>query len=229
MRAKDFNRAISFMYILFVFASCKQAYQESIAQTDSQNTSNQKMENNSELPENLIENSNILETYNQYLSETGYYKNLTQEDLKFISMYVEPSNFNTIAIKLCSNEYSQTTKNATVIETEKNELELLDDDNLSGYDLFTGDRREECLDYRILGNIEEYILDNNIEPLEFTTKKISAWNGRDLEFIHAWYGDEVVDCLTENGFPLPIYDVDDFYDAYQESEFYNPEKIMIKK
>ncbi len=171
-----------------------------------------------DISNNLLQTSKILMNYNSYLQEIGSSKRLTQEDLKIIEVNTNNGeNPAILTIKLNDSEYVQVGSDYIIAATEERELLLVN--YLFDLDLFTGSKLVED-NFIVLDNVWDYISANNIEPIGYTTQKYSSWSDSDADFVRTFYGDDVLECLQENGFPLPLYDVSDFYMAYQEKNVF---------
>lgn len=165
-----------------------------------------------ETPKMLGETNDTLLKYNTTLKNMGSKKVLTEEDLRIIN---ENCNYGTISLKLADNTYTQVGNDYKFIETEEGKLELIISDS---YDMLTGLPRIKD-DYTIIDDFANFVSDNNVEPIGYNTQKWAGWSNHDSEIIRANYGEDVLYCLRENGFPLVCYDVNDLVHAYYQSKF----------
>lgn len=179
-----------------------------------------------EFPSLLSQTDQTLLKYNDWLQKNGSNKRLTTEDLRIIEAQTNshPEDLfsktilGTISIKINSNEYRQVGANEyNFVETIDGNLELRFS-NLP-FDMLTGKDAPYINEDTMISTFGEYIIDNEIEPIGYTTQSLSAWSDEDTVFIRENYGEDILECLRANGFPLPCYDVNDFYKAYYESKF----------
>lgn len=171
--------------------------------------------------ENLVEATKLLgETndtllkYNMALKNIGSKKVLTEEDLRIIN---ENCIYSTNSLKLADNTYTQVGDDYKFIETEDGSFQLR---FVGNYDMLTGLPRVKN-DYTIIDDFANFVSDNNVEPIGYNTQKWPAWGDRATEFVRTNYGEDVLYCLRENGFPLVCYDVNDLVHAYYQSKFAN--------
>lgn len=202
----------------------------------------EKMENKTMVVPSLFsETDKTLLKYNNWLEQVGSNKKLTQEDLKIIEAQTNshPEEINvkkmrgimngTISIKIRPNEYRQVgAREYDFVETEDGNLEL----RFNGcevFDFLTGKEiRYDNRDVNRISTFREFVIENDIYPIGYTTQVVSSWGDEDTHFIRERYGEDILECLRENGFPLPCYDVNDFYKIYYESKF-DIFKLVLKK
>lgn len=162
----------------------------------------------------LSETENTLNIYNECLKKMGSREVLTQKDLENIIMNI---NLNTFAIKLNDGEYSQVGyDDYNIVKMNDGGIRLYLDSPFINiqYDLFT---KKECSFeemYTTLETIGECIQNNAIDPIGIRPQKNPGWTDEEKEFIRETYGEDVLDCFKQEGFPLSCYDVNDFYNAY---------------
>lgn len=202
----------------------------------------EKMENKTMVvPSIFSETDKTLLKYNNWLEQVGSNKKLTQEDIKIIEAQTNshPEEINvkkmrgimngTISIKIRPNEYRQVGVNEyDFVETEDGNLELrFNDCEVS--DFLTGKEiRYDNRDVNRISTFKEFVIENDIYPVGYTTQVVPSWGDEDTQFIKEYYGEDILECLRENGFPLPCYDVNDFYKIYYESKF-DILKLGLKK
>ena len=160
------------------------------------------------------ETNDVLATYNQFLQQRNSDKVLTEEDIRIIEENTHDGCL--ISVKLGDDQYTQVGPEYIMAETENQELVLLAPISIANLDMFTSnevDRR----DLNKLGTLGDYIAENNIDTVGYTLQKYRSWSDHGVSYVRENYGEDVLNCLQENGFPLPVYDVQDFYDAYAQS------------
>lgn len=150
----------------------------------------------------------ILIKYNTYLYKMGSKTRLTEEAIQKIE---DHTNEGTLALRLLNGEIVQVGTEYAVSKNADRGIELRLDYETE-LDFFTLLKSEEEQIHELC-KLGDYITQNDIEKIDYTTQKQPCWSDRDSEFIRENFSEEILDCLTENGFPLPVYDVRDFYNA----------------
>lgn len=175
----------------------------------------------------FTETDNTLFKYNSWLQKLGSEKKLTIEDLEWIERNVNNRHPNDgiISIKLQDGDYGQVGKDYLVIVNEENNIELICDTATTSTDLLKGIPRVQK-EFTVIDTVEDFICKNNIETIGYTTQKWPAWDDQDSEFIKKSYGEDVLYCLEENGYPLPCYDANDLYKSYYE-QLFNIENLKL--
>ncbi len=159
-----------------------------------------------------------LETYNSYLAQAGSLKRLTEEDLAKIEAINETDD-KTIAIQIDDFEINEVkTKSYQVCENENGELELgfIDPKFKSNY--FKSSCEQESMTNStrtVLNPLGTFIEENDIEPMGYTNS-FPVWDEEKVNFVIQHYGEDVLDCFQEYGFPVFLYDVNAFYEAHQK-------------
>lgn len=168
-----------------------------------------------ELPKLLSETEDTLFVYNSYLEKMGSNKRLTADDLRLIC---ENSHMNIMSIKLKNNDYSQVGNDYTFSVNEYGELELVLENALNRYDQLTKTRTLKN-NYKIVAKFDDFIGENGVEPLGYTRQIAPGWDDHSAAFVRENYGEDVLNCLQEKGFPLVCFSAQALYDAYYESLF----------
>lgn len=65
--------------------------------------------------------------------------------------------------------------------------------------------------------VGEFIEENGIQPIGYINSW-PAWNDKEVKFVRENYGEDVLDCMQEYGFPIKAYYVQYFYDAYEKMQ-----------
>lgn len=162
----------------------------------------------------MTETNKTLKVYNEYLEQIGSLERMTEQELDDIARETNP---HTISIKLNNGNYSQVGLDYNIISNANNNIKLIMPDFITGletYDMFTGTIITDYTGFDQYQSLNNCISENDINPIGYTTQKSPAWDDTDKEYIRQNYGEEVLNCLQELGFPLYVYDVNSFYEVY---------------
>lgn len=183
----------------------------------------------------------LLELYNSYLKSLNSDKILTEEDIKYIEE--NTNNPCIVLIKLNDNECAQIGTDYHFCEYENDKLILISREHPmmeypSGeivyklrkdtYDLLTFEKLSDEI-VKDLGTFYDYSFDKGVQKIGYTKPKFIGYSYSDKDFIIENYGDDVFRCLSKYGFPLPLYDVEDFYKVYNENKSQNKQKSLELK
>ncbi len=161
-----------------------------------------------------------LETYNSYLAQIGSLKRLTEEDLAKIEAINETRN-QTIAIQIDEFEINEVnTENYNVCENENGELELgFGNPKFSGnyFESIYEQKLDGIKQRKVLSSLDTFIKENGIEPMGYTNS-FPKWDEEKVNYVIENYGEDVLDCFQEYGFPISLYDVNSFYEVYESSQ-----------
>lgn len=128
----------------------------------------------------------------------------TTEDLMIIEQDINGFYVNEngkLFIKLTNGEYIETYSNYNLYSKDGETLELTDNTNL--------------VNVEYLGNLRDYIIENEIEPSEYKMVDIPNVDG---DYILNKYGEDVYHSLEEDGYPILCFDVADLYKVYEEQK-----------
>lgn len=161
-----------------------------------------------------------LEKYNTYLHKIGSDKQLTEKDLEAI-LYSNLDEDETISIQVDEFEFKQIgTKTYNVCVDENGNLSLHFRERQVKRDFFKPlESEEDTIESKkvVLSTIGEFIEENGIQPIGYINSW-PAWNDKEVKFVRENYGEDVLDCMQEYGFPIKAYYVQDFYDAYEKMQ-----------
>lgn len=160
----------------------------------------------------VAETKLTLESYNLYLEKIGSLERLTKKDLQFITDEVDEDY---IIIRTSPSCYSMVKKSYMVYENSQESIELGTDD--SERDLFSSSTLSAPALRNIIGTLGEFIEENDISPIGIKMS-YPTWNDEQVAFILEHFNEDVLDCFHENGFPLFLYNVSDFYEAYERKQ-----------
>lgn len=168
----------------------------------------------------LPETTKVLNTYNAYLKSIGSAKALTEKDIEFIYTGCSEQR-KMMSIKTNNSEYTQVGYNEyQVVENANEEIRVLVDSTEPQVDFLTGEElplNETFEGYTKIANLGEYMKENKIQPIGYTL--IEGWSTQEVKFILENYDEEILDCLKVNGFPIEVYQANDFYNAHRNEKY----------
>lgn len=152
-----------------------------------------------------------LKIYNECLESTE----LNEDNLEVLSNYNVPM----MVIKGENGNYSQVGDDYYVATTDS-EIKLLYS-KMPGeaeYDMFTGEKLEENIEFEEYITVADFIAQNDITYEGYRLPTHVAYTDTDINTITKIYGEEVAECIKENGIPLKVYEAEDFYEAYKNKK-----------
>lgn len=161
-----------------------------------------------------------LEKYNTFLAQIGSLKRLTEEDLAKIEAINETRN-QTIAIQIDEFEINEVnTENYNVCENENGELELgFVDSRFKGnyFESICDQELDGTENRKVISSLGIFIRENEIISRGYTNS-YPTWDDEKVDYVIENYGEDVLDCFQEYGFPVLLYDVNDFYEVYEQAK-----------
>lgn len=169
------------------------------------------------LASELSETEQILNQYNTYLDGIGSDQKLVEADMQNIEAntngYYKKEYF---SIRFHDGSCGQFTyEGFSVVETEDEQPMLIFEIDPQ-YDLFTGRQLTDSIEYNYISTFREFVDTYAIEPIGYTTQMYPSWSTSDVDYILSNYGEDILECFQKNGFPIPVYDVNDFYNSYEQ-------------
>ncbi len=158
-----------------------------------------------------------LENYNQYLkNHLGSEEQLTEKDLEIIASKKE-MEADIIAVQIDEFAFNQIgMEDYLICETEDGIECFFPGSSLNLFaNLYEQEKGLEK-ERRVIATVGEFIKENDIESIGYTTC-YPGWNDKEFAFVRENYGEDILDCLRAKGFPIVVYDVQDFYKAYEEN------------
>lgn len=181
---------------------------------------NQNIENTASVKIESLLTLQTLEKYNTFLAQSGSTNRLTEEDLVKIEAINETNN-QMVAIQINEFEINEVnTENYNVCENDNGELELGFVDSRFKGNYFESIYEQELdgtENRKVISSLGAFIKEQGISQRGYTNA-FPKWDESKVSYVIENYGEDVLDCFQEYGFPIPLYDVNDFYEVYEQTK-----------